>query len=333
MLKFLIIDNSFRMKVILIFLFSCLFASMPVLASKTLAATQNNHEKSDQDDYIALSHNHMGFIAATRGGRIDWISEKGSIIKTKQIEKNDASSLIAFDNTIVVAFKDGSIYYSDDNENFEKVAFNPDTPINTLTLFKGRIIAGGNFGTLLVSDEQGNFNVKQLPCKGHIVSLSANNARCFGVTNTGEIIHTENGTDWTLFDYNEYYKGYYLPCSFKKVLVSENQISIIGLHEDNTPAVVLSAQGNVWNERSLNYTDQEGLLAFFSEEPNDIYDDAYAGQLVIVFNNGKAMILPSCSHCNELLEFEIHNLYAIDGNGTSILIVGESNYVKAIPLN
>jgi len=58
-------------------------------------------------------------------------------------------------------------------------------------------------------------NIK-LQLKGNIRSLSANTSSCFGVTDAGEIIKSNDGLNWSVTDYNKEYSVIINPASLIK---------------------------------------------------------------------------------------------------------------------
>ena len=167
--------------------------------------------------------------------------------------------------------------------------------------------------------------------KGNIVSVSAGASECYGVTDEGEIIQTSDGFNWSIFNFNEFYSGYYKPCSFTCISVTENMIAVAGKNQDNLPVLMLSAQGNVWSERSLDYTDENGYPRYLQEIPNSIFYDLSEDRFLLVCNKGKIMSIPSCSHCNRLVGLVTEeNLTGIAYNGGVLIVVGESDRPRKI---
>jgi len=95
---------------------------------------------------------------------------------------------------------------SSGEDNFSKIDCGTNRNINTLTFFKEKIVAGAEGGEIVVGTESGLFKTIQLDLKGNIVSLSANTTDCYGVTHKGEIIHTKDGINWSVFDFNKAYE-------------------------------------------------------------------------------------------------------------------------------
>jgi hypothetical protein len=280
--------------------------------------------------YKTLISYQDGFLAAGSDGRIDWISASGIITKSEKFPYEEFNCLLAFNEEIIIAGNSGTLLISSDKGTFRKVGSGTKMNIHTLVFFKEMILAGSDQGVILIADKNGLFREKQLALKGDIVSLSATKADCYGVTDQGEIIHSTDGVNWTIFDFNESYAGYYKSCHFTRVLITENRIAVAGKHDDGTPALLFSTQGNVWTERVLNYTDEKGIASSLEDIPYDLFYDSSEDQFILCCSKGTLITIPACSHCNKLFVYSTEDLKAISGNGKTVMIVGDHYYIKAI---
>ena len=331
-----------RQRKSLIFVSSILFlislknsSASPVIG--TSAAWKNssssdvtNENITKPEEYRDVISYEDGFLAVGSDGRIDRISKTGKITRSEKFPGEEFNCILSYNQMIIVAGVKGSILISSNKGPFKKVDSGSDNNINSLVFFKDKIIAGTDRGEILIGDEKDQFKKIQLDLKGNIVSLSARTSDCYGVTYEGEIIHTIDGIKWTVFDFNKVYEGFYKPCHFTKVLATEKQIAICGKQNDGLPVLIFSNRGTVWSERTLSYTDDQGFLSYLEETPNDLFYDFSGDRFILVCNNGKVMIIPSCSHCNKLFEFSDEDIKSISGNENSLIIVGENNYIKTI---
>ena len=290
----------------------------------------NNDSKRGYKSIISYKD---GFIATGPDGRFDRISKSGDIIQSEKVSDNELKCLLSYEQTIVAAGEKGSFFISSDGSVFKKIDIKTNNNINSLASFQGYIIAGADGGELLIGDESGFFKILQLDLKGNIVSVSAGTTVCYGVTDEGEILHTNDGFNWSIFNFNEFYSGYYKPCRFTCIFVTENMIMVAGKNHDNMPVMMFSIQGNVWSERNLEYTDDKGNFLCLQEMPNDIIYDLPEDRFLLVCNKGKVMSIPSCSHCNKLVGLATdENLTGIANNGGVMVVVGDSGYIKRIKL-
>lgn len=284
-------------------------------------------KQNTQVDYTTVIRSGNGFVAASHLGRIDWVSNTGEITKSETLSGLKLNSLLEVDQQIIAAGDNGSMLIGSDSETFKKIDSGTLSNINSLAVFKGKIIAAADGGEIISGNESGLFKTTQIDLNGNIVSISANTSDCYGVTDKGEIIHSGDGISWSVFDFNKKYEGFYKPCQFIKVIVTEKQISMIGKQDDGLPIMFYSSRGNVWTQRNLVYNDVEGVT-ILTDIPNDIYFDVAKDQFILICNNGKMMTIPSCSHCNKLFEVGSVNLKSIAGNENSLIVVGEGGYLE-----
>jgi hypothetical protein len=310
------------MKPILITLMVCLFGGLNAFGQV---------DTSRNDGYLSVISYDDGFVAAGTGGRVDWFSTDGVFIQNKQIPNLDIHDLLFLNGTLYVAGNQGALFYSNDGHFFKKIDTKLTSTIHALIEFQGQIIAGTNQGLILVGDEHQEFSPVQLPLLGNVVALSANKTWCYGVTDQGEIFHSKDGKDWKVLNFNREYHGYYQPCQFNGVLVTDNSIAVIGKHEDNTPALFFSSEGNVWTERMLTYVNDNGQSVLLKELPRDILYDANLGEFLLGCSGGKLMVIPSCSHCNKLYDVSLENIHSIARNARLLVLVGSRFFMEKNP--
>jgi hypothetical protein len=273
-----------------------------------------------------------GFLATGSGGRIDWISVSGKITQSKEVPGEVFNCILLVDQGVYIAGERGTLLLLSEDGFVHKIASGTRKNIHALAAFKGTVIAGADEGILVLRDLNGLFHEVNLPLKGNIVSLSSRTSACFGVTDEGEIIHSTDGRSWDIFDFNQVYSGFYDSCYFTKILAAENRIVVAGVNKGGLPVMYYSRLGGVWTERDLDYTDDQGRPGYLTDLPNDIYYDDQQDQTFLVCNEGKLILLPSCSQCNRLKTTSTNNLVGIACNESTILIAGENYFVKTMDL-
>lgn len=298
--------------------------------SSTSRTTSDHRTRSE--GYRAVIRHKEGFLAAGSGGRIDWISVSGKITQSEDVPGEVFNCILLFDQSVYIAGERGTMLLLSEDGTVHKIPSGTRKNINALVAFNGTMIAGADAGTLLVRDLNGLFHEVDLPLKGNIVSLSTRTSDCFGVTDEGEIIHSTDGMSWDIFDFNHSYSGFYDTCYFTKILAAENRIVVAGVNKESLPVMYYSRLGGVWTERDLDYTDDQSRPGFLTDVPNDIYYDDQQDQTFLVCNDGKLILLPSCSQCNRLKITSSNNLEGIACNENTILIVGENYFVKTMDL-
>jgi len=274
-----------------------------------------------------------GFIAAGSGGRIDRLSASGKIVKSDTIAGETFTSLLVIGQKFLAGGNKGSVLIFSENGTSQRIGTDTDKNINSLTLFKDMVIAGTDNGELLIGNAREPFRKIELSVTGNIVSVSARTADCFGTTNQGEIIHTTDGINWDVLDFNKVYAGYYKPCHFTRILATPSSIAVTGIHEDGSPVLLFSNQGNVWSDRSLNYTNDDGTGGSLTDSPNNIYYHDTRDEFYLACNNGKLMKIPTCSHCNKVFNLRVVNLFGISGTESDIVVAGDNYFSESVQLN
>lgn len=299
------------------------------LAGILLSSPEN---RNITEGYRSVIRYGDGFIATGSGGHIDWISPEGRKTRSEIFPGENFNCLLEYDHRVVAAGENGSILVSSGKKIFMKMESGTVRNINSLAVFRGLIIAGADNGEIITGDGSGSFKKNQLGLKGNIVSVSARESECFGVTDKGEIIHTWDGSKWEITDFNKVYAGYYKPCYFTAILVTDNRIAITGIRNDGSPVMMFSTRGGVWTERILNYTDDQGIIGYLSDSPNDISYYEQGDEYYLACSNGKLLKLPSCSQCNKLIVLSDKNLEGISIIENNLMIVGENYLIRDLNL-
>jgi hypothetical protein len=270
------------------------------------------------------------FLAGGSDGRIDRFSSSGVVTGSVRNPGVQVNSLLVFQERIMAAGNRGSLLVSSDGETFSTMDSKTKENINALAELNGKWMAAADHGQLLIGNENGVEGIWQLDLKGNIVGLSARIADCYGVTDAGEIIHTTNGTEWTVFDFNREYAGFYASCRFTGVTAADSRIAVAGEQADGSPAVFFSARGQVWTQAVLQYEDNQGRDGYLTEVPRALYYDRPQDRFVLACGKGTLLTLPSCSHCNRLILLPAAGLEGIAGNEHTLVIVGEDFCMETI---
>jgi hypothetical protein len=270
------------------------------------------------------------FLAVGDDGKVDYINSSGERIPVANTCRSALNSAISIDQIVVVAGNNGTVLFSSGGQVFNKVESGTDKNINGMAFRNELLIAGADKGTILISKNGKTWNSKHLEVKGNIISISANDSYWIGITDRGEIIRSYDGLNWEIKDYNKEYSGYNKSCIFKKVLLTENRIVIIGTHDDGSPSVLFSSLGNVWTERPLTYHDNNGMIRFLANKSNGITYDATGDQFILACDNGEIFSLPACTKCNTSSIVSSNNLNAIICTEDCLVSVGEGFSVNII---
>jgi len=282
------------------------------------------------EGYSAIARYEDEFIAAGTDGRIDRISVSGKVLKSEVFPGVRFNCIASGDDIIVAAGNNGTILIAGEDGIFNEVESGTARNINSLAIFNKNIIAGCDQGEIISGDASGSFKKAHLELKGNIVSVSAGKNDCFGVTDEGEIIHSSDAISWDILDFNSLYSGFYEPCHFTRVLVTEDWIAVAGIRNDGSPVLMFSTGGKVWTERKLDYTVEQVSPGIRPDTPFDMFYDHPADQFFIAFAKGKLMKLTSCTHCNEVAVITEEDLTGISGNDNTLMIVGSNFFIKSL---
>jgi hypothetical protein len=294
-----------------------------------ISLLQGNQSKENKTrGYTDITVYGDQFVAVGSEGRIDIISRSGKVSPVANDLLWDMNGVIWDKQAIIAVGDGGTILISADGKTCRKIESGTRENINSITSFNGIIIAASDKGIIVVEKVNKCININ-LQLKGKIVSVSADESDCFGVTDKGEIIKSGDSINWDIFDYNSEYAGFSKPCSFKNVLSAGKRIVVAGEHEDGTPVVLFSSLGNVWTERTLNYTDNNGAMGLLTSTPSDITYDSGEDQFFVVCSKGEILSLPSCTKCNKLFTLKEKNPSGIANFNDSLIVVGEDYYIYA----
>lgn len=277
---------------------------------------------TDNSGYKQIIQFQEKLFALSTNSRLDIVSSDGSKNTVFENDKYELNCMAANDSILIIAGNKGNIYYSFDGKNFKSAETETKKNIYSLVFRSGMFFAGSEKGEIQVSEDGKNWTAVKTEAAGDIISISANNSIYIGVTNAGEIIQSDNGFNWKVANFNNDYAGFIPYTEFIKILAIENSIIIIGIHDDGSPAILLSNLGNVWNERLPFYYDEEGVIKYLLSRPNDVIFDYENDQYILACNNGELLSLPSCSRCNIYVKISDKNLESLLNINSSLIIVG-----------
>lgn len=169
----------------------------------------------------------------------------------------------------------------------------------------------------------------KLPVKGLLGGLAADGSVLWAVTDSGEILHGNPVSGWSVLDFNAAYAGYYPQITFWAVAVGLGSIMVAGTRPDGTPVAFTSSRGTVWSERSLDYTEA-GVTSPFTALPMGLDYDARQDRFYLLGSDGMELALPGCSHCNSLTRYPVGALYARISAGFGTLLLGSDGFRKRV---
>lgn len=164
------------------------------------------------------------------------------------------------------------------------------------------------------------------PLKGRLRAVASDDKTIWAVTDAGEIIFSDNGFMWSLFDFNKQYAGFYPAMDFRAVAAGGGSVMVAGLTPDGRPAAFTSTGGGtVWSERILTYTRQNRPF-YLNEEPVGLAFDVIQDSFYMLCKDGTVFRMPSCSHCNSIERYPVDIIYARVPLGFNVLLLGSDGF-------
>ncbi len=290
-----------------------------------------------------------GFAAVGEGGRVDFFSPTGEKTSSAFFPGEQFTCILQWEEELILG---GSSLCRYDGQQIEKIDF--PLQVSAISIFRGSLIVashsptapGGKLfcftstGTLSsVTSPSGSSSSGKpylelpVPARDEIISISSSSQDIYAVTKQGEILHSRDLRSWRVKDFNEEYKGFYPTLQIASVAVGEYSVAIAGTDERGAPAVYTSTLGNIWNHRTLSYTER-GTPLSLEAQPLSIIYDTEADRYLLLCREGTILTLPSCSHCNRLYHFPANEIFDIVQTGQgSYFAVGADSYAGVIQLD
>lgn len=116
------------------------------------------------------------------------------------------------------------------------------------------------------------------------------------INSINQIELSNSDLDSFIFDFNEYYHGYYPACDFTTAAITDSFFYAAGTDKEGMPHLFGSISGRVWEERNI-------ATRFHLPDPKtygnlkDILEDRKTNLLFLVSENGYLITLPDCPKC------------------------------------
>ena len=147
----------------------------------------------------------------------------------------------------------------------------------------------------------------------------------WAVTDAGEILHSADGSAWTVLDFNAEYAGFYPRMDFRAVAAGGGSVMVAGLDPDGRLAVYTSSRGTVWSVRSLDYTEA-GERKVLDVTPCSLSYDPLRDSFFLCGTGGTLFEMPGCSHCNRLTRYPVDTLYVRIQAGFNAMLLGSGGW-------
>lgn len=221
----------------------------------------------------------------------------------------------------------GDILVRMDAEGNVLETFDLEMPVTSMALLGDRLFVLDAAGLSILELNRTGLVVSHLdpPVYGHLKAISADDRQLWAVTDAGEILHSSDGLEWAVLDFNEQYNGFYPRIEFKAIAAGGGSIMVAGIRPDGRPAAYTSGMGNVWSERLLDYTEQ-GRTNLLEAEPVSLSYDPIQDRFYLACSGGWLLALPGCSHCNSIERYPVETLYARAASGFNALLLGSNGF-------
>lgn len=145
-------------------------------------------------------------------------------------------------------------------------------------------------------------DLSQIPTDGSITAVAVQkDSLILSITENSLISTSHDGVEWESMDFNSTYSEYYGWTVLTHAAASDYDFMVLGIDAEGLPAAYTSARGRVWSPRPLEYP-VGGVYERLREEPAGLLYDTEHDRYEVVLENGDRLLLPACSHCNQLVK-------------------------------
>lgn len=145
-------------------------------------------------------------------------------------------------------------------------------------------------------------DLSQIPTDGSITAVAVQkDSLILSITENSLISTSHDGVEWESMDFNSTYSEYYGWTVLTHAAASDYDFMILGIDADGLPVAYTSARGRVWSPRPLEYP-VGGVYERLHEKPAGLLYDTEHDRYEVVLENGDRLLLPACSHCNQLVK-------------------------------
>lgn len=304
----------------------CLGAALVLLVLTVFSGCENREIRKEQSGSPCLNEIipwDMGFLAVGDQGLLFEITSEGESRTIPMEEDTDLRGIWSSGSSVFIAGEDGNLYRSDTELSFKKEVTGCEEDLNVGASFQGREYCGGQNGAVFFSSGDGRWEQCNVQVRGNVTGMKSSDSRCLLVTDKGEAAVTEDGRNWTVLDYGQYYQR---EVRFRGLTYCGGNFWAYGDTDEGT-GLFYTVSGTVWSERDINYL--EGNNADLSEiEILSILSD---GQQVYAWcKGGKLYTFPDCVQCNKETGVENISAGAAAYNGGKILIAEDAGHIKIL---
>ncbi|MCB6415339.1 hypothetical protein LI221_09740 [Faecalimonas umbilicata] len=263
----------------------------------------------------------MGFLAVGDQGEVLEITPEGEVTQLDSGSRKDFTDVCNDGENLWIVGEDGMVLRGGRDFSFEKEDTQCDTDLNAVSSFGNRIYCGGNDGVVLCSDRDGEWKRCVTDVSGAVTGMAASDSRLLLVTDAGEAAVTEDGYNWTVLKYSEYYGK---EAEFQGLIYDGTNFWANGVTQEGAE-LFYTDTGNVWAERDIHYL--EGDAADLSEI--QILSMVSDGQQLYAWcEGGELYTFPDCVQCNKRTMEEAVQTGAAGYNGGKLLLIADAGNLK-----
>ncbi|NLY42944.1 MAG: hypothetical protein GX066_03020 [Clostridiaceae bacterium] len=308
-------------------------------ASQTTVTTKNDSKaegknipvsgsKKDSSFTVSGGYNAVctygyDFLAVGTGGRISRIFRDKSIVNLHSGTNADLYGIASSDGIIVVVGDNGTILVSRDGDNFNIKNSGVKARLYGITVFQGTFFAAGEGGIILSSSDGEEWILQQTETNNDIISISATDKMCMAVTRETQILMSTNGGTWKILDYNKYYEGYDDPYWFHSIDACGNVFFLSGEYKEHPGVPVIMSSD----------TGEIWMPHVLNRVNGDLLDYVLpitinmiglnGDQLLAACDDGKLLTITECIKCNKLEQLTEYDIKGMAFSGDFIALVGE----------
>ncbi len=265
----------------------------------------------------------MGFLAAGDQGQIMTISDDGAATEIDVKEDADLTDICSDGESVWITGEEGTVLRADEKLAFQKEETGCRENLNTAAFFDGKIYCGGEKGTVICSSGDGAWTPVNIMIEGTVVGIAVSDSRCLLVTDRGETAVTEDGDNWSVLRYDEYYQK---EVTFQGLTYDGNNFWVYGKTQEGT-TLFYTDSGSVWAERDINYL--EGKDVDLSKL--QILSVTSDGQQLYAWCEGSELVtVPGCVKCNKKTAVDGIGEGAVGYNGGKLLVAEDSSHIEII---
>ena len=284
--------------------------------------------------YLAAAPFGEGFIACGTGGRVDYISTSGEVIRLNSGTEETLRSVYTDYPNILAGGDHGTVLISTDaGESFLSMNVGASVDVYGAVEYRGMLFCAGSGGSIYRMDSNGWKKVR-LSAANDVVSLIVTNNYLVAVTAETDVFYSENGSKWEETNFNEEYHGLYPEYVFTRAVGAGDTFFVLGYEKENPniPLIMYTESGEVWMQLMLAIVNGEYLTG---EENMRIHDICFnTDQIVGMLDDGRILAITDCFKCNEEKQLDqTYDLWATAIREEGVLVCGEDFFCRVLGRN